>query len=226
MREDTRPLVACRGDQRRRQARGPGPRPRLRFDAEGNVGAVWIEVGPDQPIRCWSAFAWTWSRRATRTSRLSLPATASATNPPAHGGRPGQLACGVDAARALPGRQRRGPRRRLAAQRPRDGTWSDPVILATDLDGGSKIAPAVAVTPDGIVFAAWTAYDVGRPRVYLAERGDRPVVCGAANRPHPCSRTRGARAFRRRRTALRCWPGSQARKATGVSTPSCFSAPR
>ena len=103
-----------------------------------------------------------------RTSRFSLPATAAATNPRlAVDGRGNWHAVWTQLGRCPGGSAEYASI--LAAQRPRDGTWSDPVILATDLDGGSKIAPAVAVTPDGIVFAAWTAYDVGRPAVYLAK---------------------------------------------------------
>jgi hypothetical protein len=141
--------------------------PALAIDANGNVGAIWIDSKP-AGNEVWSAFV-ALGEQPQPDERVSELQNIHAANP--------QLAVdgqgnwhAVWTTYGLCPEGKTALASILAAQRPRDSGWGPAVTLASEQDGGSEIAPALALASDGTIYAAWTAYDLGRPALYLTQR--------------------------------------------------------
>ncbi len=141
--------------------------PALAIDANGDVGAMWIESGPTGD-EVWSTFV-ALGGQPPANERVSEVDGIRAGNPQLAVDREGNWHA-VWTAYGLCPEGKSALASILAAQRPRDGVWSSALTVAAQQDGGSEIAPTLALAPDGTIYAAWTAYDVGRPALYLAER--------------------------------------------------------
>jgi hypothetical protein len=173
---DTRVLLARRetpgawsravqiSDAQRRAFRSA---PALAVAANGDVRAIWIESGR-AGNGVWSAFV-ALSERPQPAERVSELRGVRVANPRLAVDGQGDWHA-VWTAYGLCPEGSVALASILAARRPRDGVWGPALTVAAQQDGGNEIAPVLALAPDGTVYAAWTAYDVGQPALYLAQR--------------------------------------------------------